>query len=79
MLPSLSLTRTSVNMADDESYPARLEAILQAKGQQVEVINAGQPGYTSFQGLWLWRELLHRYKPDLVLIGYIVQDARKAA
>jgi lysophospholipase L1-like esterase len=66
-------------VADDESYPARLEAILQAKGQQVEVINAGQPGYTSFQGLWLWRELLHRYKPDLVLIGYIVQDARKAA
>lgn len=64
---------------DEESYPARLEAILQQQGHKVEVINGGQPGHTSFQGLWLWEKTLHRYKPDLVIFGYIVQDSRSVA
>ena len=38
-----------------------------------------QPGYTSFQGAWLWNRTLKNYKPDVVLIGFVVQDARKAA
>ncbi len=65
---------------DAESYPARLESRLKAGGHDDwEVINGGQPGYTSFQGLWLWDRTLKRYAPDIVLIGYVVQDARKAA
>ena len=65
---------------DGESYPAQLQSLLDASQPgAVEVINAGQPGYTSFQGRWLWEESLNRYKPDVVLIGYVVQDARKAA
>lgn len=65
---------------DAESYPARLESRLKAKGYEgFEVINGGQPGYTSFQGIWLWDKVLHRFQPDIVIIGYIVQDARKAA
>lgn len=66
--------------ADDGTYPAHLERILHEKGHTtVEVINGGQPGYTTFQGLWLWDEVLNEYTPDLVLLGFIVQDARKAA
>ena len=34
-------------------------------------------GYTSFQGSWLWGTLKAR-EPDVVLIGYVVQDARAA-
>jgi lysophospholipase L1-like esterase len=64
---------------DAESYPARLEAILEEAGHPVEVINGGQPGHSSFQGLWLWDKTLARYKPDVVIFGYIVQDARKVA
>jgi lysophospholipase L1-like esterase len=64
---------------DDATYPARLEAALKEEGRPVEVINGGQPGHTSFQGLWLWDEALHRYKPDVVLFGYIVQDSRTVA
>lgn len=64
---------------DAETYPARLESRLNAGGHAVEVINAGQPGYTSFQGLWLWDKALATYKPDVVVWGYIVQDARKVA
>ena len=67
-------------VADSETYPARLQHYLTEAGYgNVEVVNAGQPGYTSFQGDWLWDSLLDDYNPDVVLIGYIVQDARKAA
>jgi len=67
-------------VADAASYPARLEALIHEQGREnVEVINGGQPGYTSFQGRWLWNERLKDYKPNVVMIGYIVQDARKAA
>lgn len=65
---------------DDQSYPARLEARARAAGREdVEVINGGQPGYTSFQGRWLWDTVLQRYQPDVVLLSFVVQDARKSA
>lgn len=67
-------------VADEETYPSRLEYYLHQQGfNHIEVINGGQPGYTSFQGTWLWDQVLKDYQPDVVLIGYIVQDARKAA
>ena len=65
---------------DDETYPARLALELQSRGyNNVEVINGGQPGYTTFQGQWLWDHTTRHYRPDVVLVGYVVQDARKAA
>ena len=65
---------------DENAYPAVLQTLIdEANVGSVEVINAGQPGYTSFQGRWLWDETLQHYEPDVVLIGYVVQDARKAA
>jgi lysophospholipase L1-like esterase len=64
---------------DEETYPARLGALLRDDGaDHIEVVNGGQPGYTSFQGRWLWDRVLKDYRPDVVLIGYIVQDSRKA-
>lgn len=65
---------------DADSYPAKLEVLTRASGHpSTEIINGGQPGYTSFQGLWLWDEALKYYDPDVVVIGYVVQDSRKAA
>jgi lysophospholipase L1-like esterase len=65
---------------DPHSFPAQLEQRIAASGRSnVAVINGGQPGYTSFQGRWLWSEVLTHYAPDVVVIGYVVQDARKAA
>ena len=67
-------------VADAETYPSRLQHYIDTAGvKNVEVINGGQPGYTSFQGSWLWGNTLKHYNPDVVLIGYVVQDARKAA
>ena len=65
---------------DDETYPAVLQDLIDKQGlESTEVINAGQPGYSSFQGVWFWERVLKHFEPDVVLIGYVVQDARKAA
>lgn len=67
-------------VSDEEAYPNRLESYIHKEGySKTAVVNAGQPGYTSFQGAWLWNRTLKNYKPDVVLIGFVVQDARKAA
>ncbi|MED5370156.1 MAG: hypothetical protein VX899_03995 [Myxococcota bacterium] len=66
-------------VADSETYPAQLQAILRERGHDVQVINAGQPGYTSFQGLWLWDQELADMDIDLALAGFVVQDAREVA
>lgn len=61
-----------------ETWPAQLEALLQKAHPEikVEVLNGGVPGYTSFQGLHHYKTHGMRFKPDLVVFGYIVQDAR---
>ena len=64
---------------NQESYPAVLQKYISQGNYTTEVVNGGQPGYTSFQGTWLWDKVLKHYSPDVVLIGYVVQDARKAA
>lgn len=64
---------------DDQTWPAVLEALLTAQGKRVEVVNGAQKGHTSFQGRWMWETTLRRYDPDLVVFGYIVQDARTVA
>jgi len=67
-------------VSDDETYPAQLgQMVADNHGESIDVVNGGQPGYTSFQGLWLWESTLKAYEPDVVLLGYVVQDARKAA
>jgi lysophospholipase L1-like esterase len=67
-------------VSDEQTYPAQLAKLIGEAGySNIEVINAGQPGYTSFQGRWLWDRNLKAYQPDVVLLGFVVQDARKAA
>jgi len=67
-------------VADDESLPAQLEKVLHSRGfPNVEVINGGQPGYTSYQGLRFFEEVAAQYQPDFVFLGYVIQDSRKVA
>lgn len=63
---------------DDASYPARLEALLREEGKAVEVVNAGQPGFTTFQATWLWDRGLARFQPDVVVAGLLLEDAEAA-
>ena len=65
-------------VADSETYPARLQHYLTEAGYgNVEVVNAGQPGYTSFQGDWLWDALLDDYNPMLSWLGILFKMLEK--
>ncbi|MBT6488032.1 MAG: hypothetical protein HOK71_25560 [Planctomycetaceae bacterium] len=56
----------------DEAWPHRLEGLLNASssGSRIEVINAGVPGYTSYQGLQYAKQLLPALQPDLVVVTF---------
>lgn len=57
----------SVTFAGSVSYPRLLEKCL---GGGWEVINAGVPGYTVYQGLRQFRVRIAALKPDFVIIMY---------
>ena len=58
------------------AYPELLENILRRKfgSGKFEVYNFGVPGYTSFQGGRLLKEVLEKYHPDIVIISYVWND-----
>ncbi|MCZ7582516.1 MAG: SGNH/GDSL hydrolase family protein [Deltaproteobacteria bacterium] len=58
-----------------QTYPAVLERALQKRGLDVQVINAGVPGYTSWQGLrWLKSGGPLEWHPDALTIAYDLND-----
>jgi len=58
----------------DETFSSVLERELNARGQQVEVLNAGVSGFsTAEQYLYLERELW-KYDPDMIVISFFVND-----
>ncbi|MDP3937674.1 MAG: SGNH/GDSL hydrolase family protein [Deltaproteobacteria bacterium] len=59
-----------VNIPDEsQTYSRVLERLLRERGLDAEVVNAGVPGYTSFQGTLLLPEL-ERLRPDAITIYY---------
>ena len=58
-----------------EAYPARLEALLAAANREAVVFNAGVPGYNTAQEACLLERLMGEAVPDVVLLGYVVNDA----
>src|SRR5919197_334538 len=64
----------------DETYPNRLAALLRAAhpNRQYEVLNFGILGYSSFQGLQLMKSRLLDLDPDIVAIGFGMNDSEVA-
>jgi len=60
---------------DAQPYPQRAEAQLRERGIQAEVINAGVPGYNTEQEALLLAEVMPKYRPDMVVLGYVMNDA----
>ncbi len=56
----------------DESLPRRLDLLL----PDVEVINAGIPGYGLEQEYLYFKDRGHRFEPDLVLVGFFMNDVQ---
>jgi lysophospholipase L1-like esterase len=61
---------------DDGNWPTELQAILARKYPTIEVVNGGVYGYSSFQGLGRFREILP-FAPDVVLISFGLNDAAR--
>src|SRR5215475_11442810 len=66
-----------MNVNQDQTYPARLEMLLrqQTPGSDVEVMNFGVLGYSSFQGLELLRGRVLDLHPDVLVIGFGMNDS----
>jgi lysophospholipase L1-like esterase len=64
-------------VAQDASYPAVLQRLLDQRsdGARYQVINAGVPGYTSYQGLLYLRERGLVLHPSILILGYGFNDA----
>jgi len=63
-----------VGVEDGETWPARLSRLLRAEGIDAEVINAGVPGYTAFQGKRFLETRGLALEPDLVLVPFGFND-----
>ena len=59
-----------VGMHDDQTWSARLQRELEARGRRAEVLNAGVDGYTIRQGIERWRSKVAPWKPDVVVAAF---------
>ena len=62
-------------LPEEEVYPALLEKILSA-ARPVEVINAGVSDVGLEEELWIFKETAYKLKPDIVLLGFYLNDSR---
>lgn len=64
----------------EETFAKKLEALLlhHFGENTIEVLNAGVPGYTSYQGLMQLKHRLLRYHPDLVIVQFGINDGSPA-
>lgn len=63
----------------NEVYAKQLEQLLQKSftGKNIEVINAGQIGYSSFQGQRFFKEKILSLSPDIITVAYVINDVDK--
>mgnify|MGYP001618030010 CR=1 FL=1 len=61
-------------VSDSQTFPAQLQALLQAQGLSVEVVNGGIPGYSTEQSRLLLDEVGWSLEPTLLLVGNLWSD-----
>jgi lysophospholipase L1-like esterase len=66
--------------AGDQTYPARTEQLLRARrpDRPIEVLNAGVPGFTSYQGMMYLRSEGLSLDPDVVVVALGFNDIQPA-
>lgn len=63
----------------NDVYAKQLEQLLQkaVPDKNIEVLNAGQIGYSSFQGSRFLKENIVRLAPDIITVSYVINDVDK--
>ncbi|ANM31465.1 hypothetical protein ABI59_20675 [Acidobacteria bacterium Mor1] len=66
---------------EEEAYPAQLHETLRASRPELDsqVYNLGVPGYNTVQEFHLLRQQSERYEPDLVILGFVMNDGEPQA
>jgi len=67
-----------MNVDQDRSYPSRLLGYLRGARSNADVVNFGVLGYSSFQGLQLMKSRVFDFHPDVVAIGFGMNDSEVA-
>ncbi len=60
----------------EKTFPKVLESSLKKQGYSVQVVNAGIYGYNTQQEVLFFEKELLKYKPDLVIISFVLNDTR---
>lgn len=63
----------------EKSLPKMLEKNLLEKGKKAEVLNFGVLGYETSQNLKRFKTLGKKFNPDIVILGYTLNDSRFAS
>lgn len=58
----------------DEAYPRVLQGLLDADGQQVEVMNVALWGWSTRQQRIAWQRIARAYRPDQAVLGVCLND-----
>lgn len=66
-----------LQLHESGSWPRQLETILRRHDPTIEVLNGARPGTSTHQQYRLYTRLFHNYKPDLVIIGFLLNDCTK--
>ena len=61
-------------VAQHETYPFLLEALLKQRGLNAEVFNIAVSGWSTRQQVTAYREIARRYRPDQVFLGFCLND-----
>jgi lysophospholipase L1-like esterase len=68
-----------MNVDQDRSYPSRLLHYLRtSSGRSIDLVNFGVLGYSSFQGRQLMESRVFDFQPDVVAIGFGMNDSEVA-
>lgn len=68
-----------VRVTDENTFGARWEKRLRARKRDLQVLNGGVPGFSSWQALAALDDRLIHYAPDWVIIATLWSDAQGAA
>jgi len=57
-------------------YPEQIQEMLNKEYTDIKIqaLNGGVPGYTSYQGLFMLKDIVNLYKPDIVTLAFDIHD-----